>query len=113
MAMRRNLAAALILLLVLACAGCGGEEATSASEDYPPMLMVDGVLYKSTGRQVLGEVDESATETVSSYTDTEPTEDGQQNFDRSCAVEYGMTADGLMVTVDHELVRFEPVETAE
>lgn len=111
--MQRNLALALALLLMLACAGCGAGEAASAAGDYPPMLMVDGVLYKSTGEQVPGEPDERVIGTVSSYTDTEPTEDGQQNFDRSCTAEYGMNADGLMVLTEHEWVRFEPVEQVE
>lgn len=77
------------------------------------MLMVDGVLYKSTGEQVPCELDESVMETVSSYTDTEPTENRQQNFGRSYTTVYGMTADGLMVMTDHEWVRFGPVEQAE
>lgn len=74
------------------------------------MLMVDGVLYQSTGEPVPVELDESVIRSAVSYTDTEPAEDGQQNFDRACAVEYAMTADGLMVLLDHEWVRFDPVE---
>lgn len=75
--------------------------------------MVGGVLCKSTGKQVPGELDESVMETVSSYTAAEPAEDGQQNFGRSWATLYGMTSDGLLVMMDHERVRFEPSEQSE
>lgn len=111
--MKRHLALALALLLIPACAGCGATGKTSAAGDYPLMLMVDGVLYRSTGEPAPAEVDESVIETVGPYTDAEPKEDGQQNFDRSCAAEYGVTSDGLMVMLDHEWVRFEPAEQPE
>lgn len=117
--MKRALAAALALILILMCAGCGAAEKTAAdgaaeetaaAGDYLPMLMVDGILYQSTGEPAPVEPAESVIRSVGSYTDTEPAEDGQQNFDRACAVEYAMTSDGLMVLLDHEWVRFDPVE---
>lgn len=108
--MKQFLAVLFTMALLILCAGCGTEEASSGAGDYPAMLMVDGVLYQSTDEPVPVEMDKSVIETVSSYTDTEPTEDGQTNFDRSCTTEYGMTADGLMVLIDHEWIRFVPVE---
>lgn len=72
--------------------------------------MVDGVLYHSTGRQLPGEVDESAVLGTTSYTDGTPTEDGQANFSPDTGVEYAMAADGLVVCVDHEWTLFVPEE---
>ncbi len=111
--MKRFWAILFAMALLILCTGCGAEETSSSAGDYPAMLMVDGVLYQSTSEPVPVEMDESVIKTVSSYTDTEPTEDGQTNFDRSCTTEYGMTSDGLMVLIDLEWIRFAPVERAE
>ncbi|MCR4584141.1 MAG: hypothetical protein K5686_00310 [Lachnospiraceae bacterium] len=65
------------------------EEAVAAeSADYPAMLMYEGALYKDSGEEFIGEVTEDGALRVSSYTDGEPKENGQQNFDRSCEVRF-------------------------
>ena len=64
------------------------EAATAENADYPAMLMYDGSLYKDSGEEFIGEVTEDGALQVSSYTDGEPKENGQQNFDRSCEVRF-------------------------
>lgn len=80
-----------------------------AVEDYCPAIMVDGVVYWSTDTPVPGEVDESAIRTVTSYTDGQPEEDGQTNFDRGLTTQYAMTDMGLVVLIDREWILFDPV----
>ncbi len=78
-------------------------------EDWCAAIMVDGVLYWSTETPILGEVDESVIRTVTSYTDGQPEEDGQTNFDRDLTTRYAMTRDGLVVQIEGEWILFDPV----
>lgn len=78
-------------------------------EDYCAAIMVDGVVYWSTGTPLAVEVDEDAVRTAVSYTDGQPEEDGQTNFDRGLTVRYAMTDMGLVVLIDQEWVLFDPV----
>lgn len=77
--------------------------------DWWAAIMVDGVLYWSTETPILGEVDESVIRTVTSYTDGQPEEDGQTNFDRDLTTRYAMTRDGLVVQIEGEWILFDPV----
>ncbi len=86
--------------------GIGPEDSQS---DCCAAIMVDGVLYWSTGTPVPGEPAEEAIRTVTGYTDTVPEEDGQTNFDRDLTTWYAMTDLGLVVLMDHEWVLFDPV----
>ena len=80
-----------------------------AEHDFCAAIMVDGLLYWSTGTPVPGEPDPSIIQTVTSYTDTQPEEDGQTNFDRGLTTRYAMTDLGLVVLIDHEWVLFDPI----
>lgn len=95
------------LLCLLLLAGCGRTEAGQVRAET---IMVDGVLYHSTGRQIPGEVDESAVIGTSTYTDGTPAENGQANFSPDSGAEYAMTSDGLVVCVDLEWTLFVPEE---
>lgn len=85
------------------------QEPGMAVEDYCPAIMVDGVVYWSTGTPLAVEVDEDDVRTASSYTDGQPEEDGQTNFDRDLTARYAMTDMGLVVLIDQEWVLFDPV----
>ena len=108
---RRSLCAGLLLCAALLLpAGCAGR---GEGGDWPAALMVDGVVYVSTGEEVSAEVDPGVIRVVSSYTGTMPTWDGQANFDRDLSCQYAVTSVGLLVKFDHEWVRFEPLEEGE
>lgn len=83
------------------------DETTAASQgDYPAMVVVDGVLYKDTGRISTelrcGMMDGEITSTV----DTVPEEDDQSNFGTGYGYQYGMS--GIEVSIDGEWHIFEP-----
>lgn len=59
-----------------------------SATDYPAMVMYEGALYKDSGKEFTGEISEDATLETASYTDGEPSENRQQNFDRSSAVKF-------------------------
>jgi len=86
-----------------------GEMAGGAPQEGEqcPAIMVDGVVYRSTGNPVPGEPDPSVIRTSGSYTDGEPVEDGQNNFSRE-SVQYAQTDLGVVVLMDHEWVLFTP-----
>lgn len=83
------------------------DETTAASQgDYPAMVVVDGVLYKDTGRISTelrcGMMDGEITSTV----DTVPEEGDQSNFGTGYGYQYGMS--GIEVSIDGEWHIFEP-----
>ena len=73
--------------------------------------MHNGTLYRTSGKQLPGEVDESA---ILGYIQSVvhggrlPEEEGQANFPCEGAP-YAMVSDGLVVLVDNEWTLFEPV----
>jgi len=81
----------------------------SSAGDWQAAIMVDGVVYWSTDTPVSAEVDESAIRAVTSYTDAQPEEDGQTNFDRGLTTQYAMTDGGLLVRMNGEWILFDPV----
>ena len=104
------------MLISLAMAGCRRED---VQPDTPnalvPSILYNGEIYRSTGKQVPAEVDESAI--IGTVTSTVPlsqwpTEEGQANFEILDAP-YAMTADGLLVLVEHEWTLFEPLDISE
>lgn len=82
------------------------------SEDQRAAIMVDGVLYWSTGAPVPVEPAPSVVRVSDSYTDGLPEKDGQNNFS-SESVEYAKIDMGVVVLLDHEWVLFtaDPLET--
>lgn len=95
----------LILLGLCLLAGCGK---TGTKKDYPAAIMVNDVLYYSTGKPFSGKVDKTAVGgTVSSYTDEMPAENGEANFNRDLDSEYAFTDKGLVVCIDNEWILFE------
>jgi hypothetical protein len=73
----------------------------SDDSDYPAMLMYGGTLYKDSGEEYIGEILDDGLLKVTSYTDGEPSEDGQQNFDRSAETEYFvLNEDAIVVHID-------------
>ena len=88
------------------------DETTAASQgDYPAMVVVDGVLYKDTGKISTelrcGMMDGEITSTV----DTVPVEDDQSNFGTGYGYQYGMS--GIEVSIDGEWHIFEPYTDGE
>lgn len=95
--------------------GTQGGEAFPSDHDAPVegeslAIMVDGVLYRSTGEAVPGEPDLSAIQTVVSYTNGTPEMDGQTNFSQDLSARYAVTDLGVVVLVEEEWILFEPVE---
>ena len=75
-----------------------------------PAIMVDGILYYSTGIPIPGEVDESVIQTVTGYTSGVPEMDGQTTFSQDLSTQYAMTDLGLVVLMDGEWILFEPAQ---
>lgn len=75
------------------------ELSESADSDYPAMAMYDGAVYKDSGEEFIGEVVEDNLLQFSSYTDGEPLEDGQQNFDRSSETRFFVLNEGAIVVL--------------
>ena len=68
--------------------GISGTE-EKANTDYAPMIMVNGILYKDSYEEFKGEEDEYRREKFTSYSDADvPSQDGEQNFDRTLTSEY-------------------------
>lgn len=109
----KNILILLFCLCLLFC-GCGAEEQTpNTPNTNPPTIMVEGVLYVSTGKMLPAEVDESAIlGTVESVVSGSgfPTEDGQANFpceDAKYARISDGTHEGVVVMVENEWIYFE------
>lgn len=109
--MKKWMALCLVMAALFSLVGCGAE--TSVRGDYPPMIMVEDELYKSTGEEMPVEVDESAIlGQADSYTSGEPAKNGEINFDRSLGNPYAKVEGGVAVLMDSEWVLFEKVGSA-
>lgn len=74
-----------------------------------PSIMYEGILYRTTGKAIPAEVDESAIvgEIGSGVPLSQlPTKDGEANFGE-IGDPYAITSDGLLVIMNHEWVVFE------
>ena len=88
---------------------CSRGDISPAQWDLRPMVMVDGVIFMDTGKELAVEIDPSAIlgEITSSVTgDKRPTEDGQSNFE-CIGSQYAYYEDGLVVLINHEWYFFE------
>ena len=77
-----------------------------------PSIMYEGSLYRTTGKAIPAEVDESAiVGEISSVVPLSqlPTKDGEANFGQ-IGDPYAITSDGLLVIMGHEWVIFERSE---
>ena len=81
--------------------------------EHRPAIMVDGILYWSTGVPAAETVDEGDVRTVTSYINTVPEMDGQTNFSQDLSARYAMTSQGLAVWMDGEWILFEPAAPEE
>ena len=75
-----------------------------------PSIMYEGSLYRTTGKAIPAEVDESAiVGEISSVVPLSqlPTKDGEANFGQ-IGDPYAITSHGLLVIIGHEWVKFEP-----
>ena len=90
----------------------GGCSAKSAGQgDYPPMIMVEDTLYKSTGVEIPMEIDERAIlGQTSSYATGQPKKNGEVNFNRNLGDPYAKIEGGIAVLMDNEWVRFEKMD---
>lgn len=78
-----------------------------------PMIMVDGILYLDTGKEVAGNVDDSAilgqiTSAVS--VSEKPAEHGQCNFDSGVGAKFSAYEDGMAVFLENRWFFFEKEE---
>lgn len=111
--MKRILAIAILSVALLAFSACQKTEQAEAPNTQIPSVMHDGILYRTTGKQLPGEVDES---TILGYINSVvhgsllPEEDGQANFPAEGAP-YAMTSDGLVVLVGTEWTLFIPANS--
>ena len=79
----------------------GEAEAESAESDYAAMIMYDGAIYKDSGEEFIGEILEDNLLKTTSYTDGEPSEDMQQNFNASSETKFFVWDENtLVVCVD-------------
>lgn len=112
--MKRIFAIVLLIAMLATMAACG-KEAAETPNTQVPSVMHDGVIYRTTGKQMPGEVDESA---ILGYIQSVvpgsqlPKEEGQANFPGEGAP-YAMTIDGLVVLVDNEWTLFQPLDSGE
>ena len=81
------------------------EFSQNGGDVFQAAIMVDGVLYWSTGRPFSGEVD--GAQNVTAYINTVPEMDGQTNFSQDLSARYAMTDQGLAVEMDGVWVLFE------
>ena len=110
--MRKWISFILILVFVLTLMGCGANNqvAPDAPNAMVPSIMYEGSLYRTTGKVIPAEVDESAiVGELSSVVPLSqlPTKDGEANFGQ-IGDPYAITSDGLLVIMGHEWVKFEP-----
>ena len=83
-------------------------EPDGASETHQHAIMVDGILYHSTGTELDIEPEERTVHTVTAYINTVPEMDGQTNFSQDLSARYAMTNLGLVVELDGKWILFEP-----
>lgn len=73
----------------------------TAESDYAAMIMYDGAIYKDSGEEFIGEILEDNLLKTTSYTDGEPSEDMQQNFNASSETKFFVWDENtLVVCVD-------------
>ena len=111
--MRRLFTLIVLAIVLLIVTACGSKAPAEAPNTQPPAVMHDGVLYRTTGKQLPGEVDDSAiVGHIHSVVHGSqlPEEDSQANFPAEGAP-YAMTSDGMVVLVGNEWTLFLPANS--
>ena len=92
------------LLIVSILSGCANNphtgsiiEGRESAGDWPAMIMVDGTLYYKAYTVVESIDNDAIIGYTSSYTDNEPSKDGETNFSRTLDLPYAKTEDGIAV----------------
>jgi hypothetical protein len=86
---------------VLTDGGSKKSETKSADMDFTATIMYEGTLYKDSGEAFNGEILEDKLLQVSSYTEEEPSENGQQNFDPSSETQFFvLDEESIVVLID-------------
>jgi len=92
------------LLIVSILSGCANKphtgiiiEGRKSAGDWPAMIMVDGTLYYKAYTVVESIDNDAIIGYTSSYTDNEPSKDGETNFSRTLGLPYAKTDDGIAV----------------
>ena len=104
----KTLCAAALVCCLTMLIGCSPAE-PDEKWDRRPMIMVDGVIYLDTGKEMAVEMEESAfLGTITSSVDGSemPTQNGESNFGGEGAP-YAYLDEGLVVLLNHEWVFFE------
>ena len=101
----------LSILCILILAGCSKKEqiVPDAPNAMVPSIIYQGSLYRTTGKQIPAEVDESAIlGEISSVVPLNqlPTKEGEANFGE-IGDQYAITSDGLLVKMNNEWTLFE------
>lgn len=103
---------AVIIMLALIIGGCSRNTVPQSPNTMPPSVMVDGIIYQSTGKQLPGEVDPSAI--AGSIAEILPgSELPSQDYQSNCGevgMNYAFVEDGLVVLLANEWTLFEPIE---
>lgn len=84
-------------------------EPDGAAGMHQHAIMVDGILYHSTGTELDIAPEAHAVHTVTAYINTVPEMDGQTNFSQDLSARYAMTDQGLVVEMEGKWILFEPV----
>lgn len=105
-----------VIVCILILAGCGAKEQVvpDAPNAMVPSIVYEGNLYRTTGKSIPAEVDESAiVGEISSVVPLSqlPAKNGEANFGQ-VGDPYAITVDGLLVIMNHEWVLFELAESA-
>lgn len=102
----------LFIALSLMLAGCAKDTVPQAPNTMPPSVMIDGIIYQSTGKQLPGEADPSAISgSIAEILPGNqlPSKDLQSNCGE-VGMSYAFTEDGLVVLLANEWTLFEPME---
>ena len=109
--MKKLMALVLALGCVLSLVGCGQKEQTTPNTPNAtiPSIMYEGNLYRTTGKEIPAEVDETAiVGSIRSVVPLSqfPANEGEANFGQ-VGDPYALTADGLVVLLNNEWTLFE------
>lgn len=109
--MKKLIALVLVVVCALSLIGCSQKEQTAPETPNAtiPSIVYEGNLYRTTGKQIPAEVDETAiVGNISSVVPLSqfPTNEGEANFGQ-VGDPYALTADGLVVLLNNEWTLFE------